>query len=123
MTFPIQWYLYPIIGLVMGTLSGALGVGSAIVLIPILTLILGFAQKTAQGISLFVMVPMTLMAAIRYYGNPQISINLWVVLLLAIAAVAGANIGSSIAFYLPADILKKVFAVFIILVGILMLIK
>lgn len=121
--FSSQWPLLIGIGILVGILSGSLGVGGGIIMVPALTLLLGYPQKTAQGMSLFIIIPAALMSAIRYYNNPQININLWVVLLLAVAAVVGANIGSQFAFALPADLLKKIFAGFIIMTGILMLIK
>jgi uncharacterized membrane protein YfcA len=63
------------------------------------------------------MVPMALMGALRYYWNPDIKMGLAAILLLIPFAVLGANIGSSIAAWLPGAILKKSFGVFIILVG------
>lgn len=113
-----QWLL--LIGLVGGTLSGALGVGSGILIIPALALGLGIAQKSAQGICLAVMVPMALMGAYRYYVNPDIKVSLSVILVMAPFAVAGAYLGSQIAAWLPAVILRRSFGVFIIIVGIKM---
>ena len=56
---------------------------------------MGFAQKSAQGISLWVMVPMALMGALRYAWNPDIKLDPRAVLLLIPFAVIGANLGSS----------------------------
>ncbi len=119
----LQWIWVVLIGLVAGTISGSLGVGSAIIMIPALVYFLVFSQKTAQAMSLLVMAPMVLMAATRYCLNPTIKINPWIVAVLAAAAVVGANIGSSIAFELSAEILRKVFAVFIVGAGLLILWK
>lgn len=112
-----------ILGLVTGVISGALGVGSGIIFIPALVLILGVSQKVAQGTSLAVMVAMALMGAIRYQLNPDIKLQMPVILVLAITAVIGSNIGSSLAFALPGAVLRKCFAVFVILVGVRMLFK
>ena len=114
------WYWLLIIGLLGGTLSGALGVGSGILIIPALVLGLGIRQKVAQGICLAVMVPMALMGAYRYYVNPDIKISLSVILVLAPLAVVGAYLGAQMAAWLPAAILKRSFGVFIIIVGIKM---
>ncbi len=119
----IQWLWVTLIGLGVGIVSGGLGVGSGIILVPALVYALAADQKTAQGMSLVVMVPMVLMSAIRYSLNPNIHISLWVVVVLAVAGVVGANIGSSIAFALPGDVLRRGFAVFIILAGVMMLWK
>lgn len=111
--------LIPIVlGLCAGVLSGILGVGSGLVLIPALVLLLDFPQKSAQGISLAVMVPMTLVGAIRYQRNPQVQMNAAYIGLIAVGAVIGAAVGAGWAQVLPAATLKKVFALFIIAVGI-----
>lgn len=114
------WYWLLLIGILAGTLSGALGVGSGILIIPALVFGLGIEQKSAQGISLAVMVPMALMGAYRYYVNPDIKISLSVILVLAPLAVVGAYLGAQMAAWLPAVILKRSFGVFIIIVGIRM---
>jgi uncharacterized membrane protein YfcA len=110
-----QWLL--LISLVGGTLSGALGVGSGILIIPALVLGLGFQQKVAQGVCLGVMVPMALTGAFSYYVNPDIKISLSVILVMIPLAMAGAYLGSQIAAWLPALILRRFFGVFIIVVG------
>jgi uncharacterized membrane protein YfcA len=53
-----------LLGICAGTLSGLLGLGSGIILIPTLVLLCGFAQKSAQGTTLAVMVPMILVGAL-----------------------------------------------------------
>ncbi len=118
-----QWYWLGFLGVAAGIISGALGVGSGIVLVPALTLLLGFAQKQAQGTALSVMVAMALVGALRYHINPDIKLSWTLILILAGGAVLGSLIGSQIAFALPGGALKKVFAVFIIVVGIRMLLK
>ena len=60
-------------------------------LIPALVFFLDIPQKNAQGMSLLVMAPMVLMAAIRYCNNPVVHINPWTVAILAVAAVIGAK--------------------------------
>ena len=117
------WPLLVVIGAFVGILSGSLGVGSGIVLIPALIYLVGLQQKTAQGMSLLIMVPMTLMAASRYYMNRSVHVNIWVAAIVAISAVVGAYFGSGIAFTLPSELLRKIFAGFIVLAGILMLVK
>ncbi len=64
-------FVFVLLGICAGVLSGALGVGSGILLIPTLVLFCSFEQKSAQGMSLAVMVPMALVGALRYWKNPQ----------------------------------------------------
>lgn len=118
-----NWYLYIIAGIATGIMSALFGVGGGILMVPILTLAFGFGQKSAQGISLFVMLPTALAGAIRYKLNPGVPVNLAVAGWMAAGGIAGALLGSKLVFMLPEDILKRMFAVFIILTGIHIFIK
>ena len=116
-----SWHWLVLIGVCGGVLSGTLGVGSGILFIPALVLVMSFPQKVAQGTCLAVMVPMALMGAIRYKMNPEIRINMLVVLLLAVSAVIGAFAGVEIADRLPRNVLRKIFACLIIIAALKML--
>jgi len=118
-----QWVLYILAGIIAGIISSMFGVGGGILMVPILAVGFAFGQKSAQGMSLFIMLPMALAGAIRYYLNPDIPINLPVAGVVAVGGVLGAIIGSKIVFNIPNVILKRMFACFIILVGINMLVK
>jgi len=95
-------------------------VGSGIIVVPALVFLLAFPQKSAQGTALAVMVPMALMGALRYWINPHIQMDWRVVLLVAVGAVCGALMGSKIAGRLPGPTLRRVFAVFVLIVGVRM---
>jgi hypothetical protein len=116
-----NWWIYIIIGLCCGMFGASFGVGSGIILVPVLAIMFSFGQKSAQGMSLAVMVPLALVGAWRYYQNPEIEIRLGVVLFLSIGAVAGAFIGARIAGFLPAHVLRKLFAIFLIVAAVKML--
>ncbi len=117
------WIWYVMGGVAAGVLSSMFGVGAGILLVPLLGIAFGFGQKSAQGMALAIMVPMALVGAIRYYLNPEVPINLSVVGIVAIGAVLGAIIGSKIVFGIPDIVLKRMFACFIILVGMNILVK
>jgi hypothetical protein len=118
-----NWYLYIIAGIAAGIISSMFGVGGGILMVPILVLGFSFGQKSAQGMSLFIMLPMVLAGAIRYKLNPDIPINLPVCGMIALGGIAGAMIGTHLVFNIPQVILKRMFAVFIILTGIHMFVK
>jgi uncharacterized membrane protein YfcA len=118
-----NWYLYIIAGIATGVLSAMFGVGGGILMVPILTLAFGFGHKSAQGISLCVMLPTALVGAIRYKLNPDIPVNLTVVGWMALGGMVGAVIGSHIVFNISEVLLKRIFAVFIIITGIHIFIK
>lgn len=115
-----RWGLV-LLGVCAGLLSGTLGVGSGTLLIPALVLLFLLPQKAAQGTALAVMVPMVLVGALRYWINPEIKVNMSVVGLIVAGAVAGSLVGTEIANWVPGGVLRKLFAVFIIIVGVRLL--
>ncbi len=118
-----NWYLYIFAGIAAGIISSMFGVGGGVLMVPILVLGFSFGQKSAQGMTLFIMLPMALAGAIRYKLNPDVPINLPVCGIMALGGIAGAMIGTQIVFNIPQVVLKRIFAVFIICTGIYMIIK
>ena len=116
------WWFFVFLGICAGVLSGALGLGAGIILVPTLVLLCDFEQKSAQGMALAVMVPMVLVGALRYWKNPEIEMNAAVIGLIILGALAGALLGTELAVWLPGHILRKIFAVVLIIVAVKMLI-
>ena len=114
------WWAFILLGVCAGVLSGALGLGSGIILVPTLVLLCGFMQKSAQGMALAVMVPMALLGALRYWKNPQIEMNLAVVALIICGALVGTLIGTELVSRLPGSVLRKAFAIFMVIVAVKM---
>ncbi len=114
------WWVFILLGIGAGILSGTLGIGSGIILVPTLVLLCGFGQKSAQGMALAVMVPMALVGALRYWKNPEIEINTVIVGLIICGALAGALAGTELASRLPNHILRKVFAAVLVIAAIKM---
>jgi len=112
---PNAWWVFVSLGLCAGVLSGALGLGSGIVFVPALVILCGFAQKSAQGTALAVMVPMALVGAIRYWRNPDVEMSGLVVVLIALGAVVGALAGTELAARLPGTVLRRCFAIFLLI--------
>ncbi len=115
-----EWWLLIVLGMFVGVISGLLGVGGGIIVIPALVLLAGFEQKSAQGTALAVMVPMALVGAIRYWRNPQVELSGTVILLLVLGAVVGTLAGTELAGRLPAGTLRKLFAVLLMITAIRM---
>ncbi len=116
-------YVLAGVGILSGLLSGYLGVGAAIVLIPVLTYLLGFDQKMAQSVSLTVMIPMALAGALMYRYRFQVAPAPGPVALLAAAAVAGSLIGAFLANLSRTRHLKLAFALFVIGSGAVLLVQ
>src|SRR5687767_5122054 len=101
-----------IIGLAAGMLSGLVGVGGGIIMVPALIFFLNYTQHQAQGTSLAVLtLPVVIAGSIYYYyeckkmGAP---IDFKVVLLLAAGFVVGGFFGSKIALAVDQRTLKIV---------------
>ena len=114
------WWVFIVLGICAGVISGTLGLGGGTILVPTLVLLCGFGQKSAQGMALAAMVPMTLVGALRYWKNPEIEINTVIVGLIICGALAGVLAGTELASRLPSHILRKVFAAVLVIVAIKM---
>lgn len=109
-----------VVGLCAGILSGLVGVGGGIIIVPALVFFLGFTQQQAQGTSLgLLLLPVGFLAVWNYYKQGQIDIK--VVLIMAAAFTLGGWLGSKIALSISQAALKKVFASVLIAVGVKML--
>lgn len=99
-----------LIGLFAGLLSGLIGVGGGIIIVPCLIYFLGFSQYQAQGTSLgLLLLPIGILAVVNYYNKGFIDVKY--VSIMAIGFVAGGWLGSKMSLALPEETLKKIFAI------------
>ncbi|TKJ35775.1 MAG: hypothetical protein CEE38_14305 [Planctomycetes bacterium B3_Pla] len=117
---PNYWWAFMLLGVFAGVVSGTLGLGSGAIVVPALVLIFGFQQKSAQGTALALMVPMALLGAFRYWKNPQIEVNLAIVVLVVLGALPGVLAGTELAIRLPSHALRKIFAIVLAIVAVKM---
>ncbi len=104
------------IGLFAGILSGLVGVGGGIIIVPALVYFLAMSQHQAQGTSLAVLLlPVGIFAVYNYYKAGYVDIKY--TLIIAITFVVGGYIGSKIAINIDQAIVKKIFGVFILFVA------
>ena len=103
-------------GIISGIVSG-MGMGGGTILITILVCFMGIEQKTAQASNLIFFIPTSIVATIVNIKNKEIKWKLAVP--IAIFGVIGAFIGSFIATKIDTSILRKLFAVFLIIIAIL----
>lgn len=102
--------LLVIIGLAAGVLSGLVGVGGGIIIVPALVFFLGFTQHEAQGTSLgLLLLPVGILAVLNYYNKGYIDVR--VVLVMCAAFVLGGWLGSKLALSLSQEVIRKIFAV------------
>ena len=114
----VEFFLI-ITGVVMGILSGMLGVGGGIILVPALIFLMKVEPHRAIGISLAVIIPTALSGAFKHYRNGNVDLR--IAILVAVGAIAGAYLGATIANTLPGGTLKKIFGGFLIVMGFNML--
>ena len=103
-------------GALTGFLSGMLGVGGGVIMVPALALFVGFDQHTAQGTSLMAMIPIGAVAAYEHWRLDLVCKNILPYLVPGI--VVGSVIGGNLAHHLPELTLKLVFAVVLLWTGI-----
>lgn len=103
-------------GLGIGAVSGMLGIGGAVMLVPVLVLGFGFSQGRAQGTSIGALIPpIGIFAAIQYYRNGLLDVRASG--LIAAGFVFGALGGAALVPYVPQIWLKRVFASLLIYVA------
>jgi uncharacterized membrane protein YfcA len=106
-----------LVGIFSGALSGLIGVGGGIIIVPCLVYFLAFSQKMAQGTSLgILLLPAGILGVIQYYKQGHIDFK--VVVIVALGFVVGNFIGSKLALAISDVVLKKIFAVVLILVAV-----
>lgn len=114
-----------VIGLAAGILSGLIGVGGGVIMVPALVFFLHYSQHQAQGTSLGVLtLPVVILAFLKYYqeckkmGTP---LDLKVIGILAAGFLIGGYLGSSLAVKIDKDMLKKIFGVIMLYTAIKLL--
>jgi uncharacterized protein len=103
------------IGLFTGLLSGTMGIGGGIVMVPAMTMLLGIEQHTAQGVSLVVIVPTAIVGATTHFrlGN----VDLKTALALGVFSIGGGLLGSQVAQGLDRQWLQLLFGIFLLFTG------
>ena len=108
--------IYILTGFLSGIIS-AMGIGGGTILIPALVFLKGMSQHQVQGINLIYFIPTAIIALFYHNKNGLIEKN--IIKPLIIWGVIGAIAGSLIASNIEGDILRKLFGVFLAVMGIL----
>jgi uncharacterized membrane protein YfcA len=104
------------IGVVGGVLSGLLGVGGGVVMVPLLVLWAGCGQRDAHAMSLGAIVPISVAGAVTYGVAGEVSYRDAV--LLAVGAVAGSQLGARVLVRLTDRWLQLIFGAFLVTVAV-----
>lgn len=102
-------------GVLTGMLSGLLGVGGGIFMVPLLVLVIGMSQHHAQATSLLVVLPTALVASIALHRRGVGDLRL--ALRMGLIGTLGSVAGTLLALSLPGHALRLMFAVLMVVVG------
>lgn len=105
------------LGFVAGILSGMFGIGGGLVIVPALVFFFGLDQKRATGTSMFALLwPVGLLGVAAYWRADKLSVfhGAWI----AIGLFLGAYLGAQLTLSLPIVAVKRVYAVFLVTVGV-----
>jgi uncharacterized membrane protein YfcA len=106
------------VGMATGVVSGLLGVGGGLLLIPALVLLLGYDQHLAEGTSLLVILPTAAVGAYTHHRNGFVRVRHAIA--LGLSGIAGAVAGSLIANALEGSTLRTVFVFYLVVTGLWM---
>lgn len=120
LTSIMQYLILFITGIAAGLLSGMFGVGGGVIIVPALVFFFGMSQQTASATSLMaLLLPVGLLGVYEYYQAGKITTeHIWFGLIIALGLFAGAFFGAKLAIELSSDLLRRMFAVFLVLVAI-----
>ncbi|MFH1778200.1 MAG: TSUP family transporter [Candidatus Omnitrophota bacterium] len=114
--------LYITLGIFAGIVSGLIGLGGGVIVVPCLIFLFGFSQHAAQGTTLTMLIPpIGLLAAWAYYKQGYV--NLTVAGLLCLGFVFGGYLGAKFAIGFSEAVLRKIFGVCLLIIAGYMIIK
>ena len=113
--------LASILGLIAGTASGLLGIGGALIMLPVMHIFLHVPMNICVGTSLFVVFFNSLSGAFGYIARGET--NLKLAILIAVGSVIAAPFGAKLSVKISREKLRKIFAVILVLAGIAILFK
>ncbi|GGR74268.1 UPF0721 transmembrane protein [Micromonospora fulviviridis] len=106
-------------GVVVGLVTGLVGAGGGFLVVPALALLGGLPMPVAVGTSLVVIAMKSLAGLAGYLSS--VSINWGLAAAVTVAAIAGSLVGGRLAGRIPADILRKAFGWFVVVMGVFVL--
>ena len=112
----LKLFLIFIVASFVGVAAGTFGVGGGVLLVPLLVLLFGFEQHTAQGTSLIALVaPVSLLAVLNYANKHEVN---WTVGLLIMPGIfVGGLLGGKLAQKISPRRMRQAFAVFLFVLG------
>jgi uncharacterized membrane protein YfcA len=111
---------YLILGVLAGILSGLVGIGGGVVIVPALVFLFGFSQQSAQGTTLALMVPpIGILAAWTYYRQGHVDLK--IAGFVCLGFLLGGLLGARFASGLSNVMLERIFGIALLLISLKML--
>jgi uncharacterized membrane protein YfcA len=111
----VELILYGVLGLVAGTISGLVGIGGGVIIVPALVYLFGLSQHQAQGTTL----PIGFLAAWTYYKKGYVDLR--IAGLVCLGFFLGGLLGAQLAVRLSDPVLRRVFGVALLLIALRMI--
>ncbi len=113
-------FLYMLLGLVAGILSGLIGIGGGTIIVPALVLFFGISQHMAQGTTLALLVPpIGILAAWTYYRQGYVDLH--IAGFMCLGFFIGGLVGAKIATSLSNIVLERIFGAALLLISLKMI--
>lgn len=118
----VEPVLYISIGLFAGAISGLIGIGGGVIVVPALIYLFKFSQHAAQGTTLAMMIPpIGILAALAYHKHGYV--NIPVAGMICLGFILGGYLGAKVALDIPEVMLRKIFGFCLMLIAGYMIIK
>ena len=115
----MTYVIYILTGFFAGIVSGVFGIGGGTIMVPMFVLWFGLTQHQAQGTALAVTLPpVFLLAVLRYYYSGNVKVMM--AMMVAVGFLFGAFFGAHWIQNVPEASLKRVFGIFLVLIGLKM---
>ena len=117
----IKYVKYIIIGIVTGMANGLFGSGGGTIAVPAMVLLLGADEHKAHATAICIILPLTVTSVFFYVSNGFIDWDITYKVVLG--GLAGGYIGAKLLPKCPADLLRRIFAIFMMVAGVRMIIQ
>jgi len=112
--------LYLLLGFVAGALSGLIGIGGGVIIVPALVFLFGLSQHQAQGTTLALLIPpIGILAAWMYYQQGYVDVK--IAALICLGFFFGSFLGAKVATGLSNIMLERIFGVALLLIALKMI--
>lgn len=120
MPFTVQSVYFIVLGLSAGALSGLIGIGGGIMIVPALIFLFGFSQHMAQGTTLAMLIPpIGILAAWAYFRHGYVDLS--AALYICVGFFFGGYFGALLATHLSNDLLERIFGIVLLLISLKMI--